>query len=193
MSDLTSTTRLLNNLNDGDIAARDVLIARYLPKLRRWAHGRLPSYGRDLADTDDLVQITLLRALNHLEEFESQRPGAFLAYLRTILMNVLRDEIRRTQRRNLSLSVSISELEDKTSLVANMVGSDVVDAYDKALLKMPEEKRMAVIMRIEFDMSYQEIADELERDSANGTRMMIIRALTDLARVMGPKIESDKS
>ncbi|MDJ0652607.1 MAG: sigma-70 family RNA polymerase sigma factor [Xanthomonadales bacterium] len=184
MSDLTTTTQLLRDISGGDAAAREALIARYLPRLTRWAHGRLPRRGRDLAETDDLVQITLLRALNRLDEFESRRPGAFLAYLRTILMNALRDEIRRGDRKPLDLSISVSGLQADSSVVENVVGREVLDAYEEALSKMTEEKRLAVMMRLEFDMSYQDIADELERPSADATRMMIVRALGELAEAM---------
>ncbi len=184
MTKLMSTTVLLAHVADGDLSARDTLMARYLPRLRHWAHGRLPQHGRDLAETDDLVQVTLLRSLNHLSDFENHRPGAFLAYLRTILMNALRDEIRRAQRRPVDLAVSISQLVGKTSVVEEVVGAEVMDAYEAALAKLPEEKRLAIVMRIEFGMSYQEITEELQRDSVNGTRMMIVRALTELAEVM---------
>ena len=130
------------------------------------------------------MQITLLRSLNHLEEFENRRPGAFLAYLRTILMNVLRDEIRRGDRKPVDLAISASRVSADTSVVEAVVGREILDSYEAALAKMPEEKRLAVMMRIEFDMSYQEIADELERPSADATRMMIVRALGELADEM---------
>ncbi len=55
--------------------------------------------GRDLADTDDLVQNTLLRALDQVRSFEPRREGAFLSYLRRILLNQVKDEIRRLTRR----------------------------------------------------------------------------------------------
>ena len=45
-----STQQLLHRIRAGDDAARERLLARYLPMLRRWAHGRLPSYARDLGD-----------------------------------------------------------------------------------------------------------------------------------------------
>src|SRR6476660_6142279 len=93
-SDLESTTTLLNRVREGDEAARERLLARYLPLLKRWAHGRLPRYARDLSETDGLVQVTWIRALSRAGEFESRREGAFLAYLWRILLNALRDEIR---------------------------------------------------------------------------------------------------
>ncbi len=184
MEDLSTTTRLLTRVCDGDLGAREILLARYLPLLRKWARGRLPAVGRDLAETEDLVQITLLRSLNHLQSFNYERPGAFLAYLRTILMNALRDEIRRGMRRPLTLSISISEVANQSSVLDEVVGAEVMEAYEMALLTLSEEKRAAVLMRIEFDMSYEEIAAELQRSSVDGTRMMIVRALADIARQM---------
>ena len=96
--DLESTADLLSRVRGGDPAAREQLFARYLPILKRWAHGRLPGSARNLADTDDLIQTSLLRALNRVGEFEPRHEGAFLAYLRQTLLNALRDEIRRSRR-----------------------------------------------------------------------------------------------
>src|SRR5688572_11599302 len=94
--DLETTAQLLAWVREGDPAACERLVTRYLPMLRRWAHGRLPGHARALADTDDLVQVTLIRALGRVREFESSREGAFLAYLRRILLNAIRGEIRRS-------------------------------------------------------------------------------------------------
>lgn len=186
MNDAHTTTQLLDRIGDGDAAARDALLARYLPRLRAWAHRRLPAHGRDLAETDDLVQVTLLRALNHLKDFESRRPGALLAWLRTILMNVVRDEIRHRRRMPEQVPVSESTLVSEASAVEAAVGAETMQAYEAGLRRLDEDKRMAVIMRVEFGMSFEEIARELERPSANATRMMVVRALQELAEGMPP-------
>jgi RNA polymerase sigma-70 factor (ECF subfamily) len=39
---------LLERAREGDADALNALIARYLPRLQRWAHGRLPAWARDL-------------------------------------------------------------------------------------------------------------------------------------------------
>jgi len=67
-----STAFLLTRAREGDAYARDRLIRRYLPVLKSWAHHRLPAYARDLFDTQDLVQITLLRSLEGIAKFEGQ-------------------------------------------------------------------------------------------------------------------------
>lgn len=184
MGEIESTTRLIGRMRAGDSTARDRLIARYLPMLRKWAHGRLPAYARDLSETDDLVQITFLRALNRLEDFESQRSGAFLAYLRTILMNAVREELRRRQSRPLPTVLSDTLPSPQPSAVEQAIGEQALHAYEQAMTRLSEEKRLGVIMRIEFNMSYQEIAAELDRPSANATRMMVVRALEELAEAM---------
>lgn len=183
--ELTNTSTLLERHRQGDLSAREQLIERYLPRLQKWAHGRLPSYGRELSETDDLVQITFLRALKQLDHFESQRPGAFLAYLRTILINSVREELRRRKRRPNTSPLLVSMPAEGASPVEQAVGEETLEAYEAALSKLPEEKRLAVMMKVEFDLSYEEIALELNLSSANATRMMITRALAAMATELG--------
>src|SRR4029077_575300 len=58
-----STFDLVERAKTGDSNALNDLFARYLPSLRRWASGRLPRWTRDVMDTDDLVQETVVRAV----------------------------------------------------------------------------------------------------------------------------------
>ena len=67
---LDATRLLLARARDGDEAALERLFERYLPRLQRWARGRLPSWARDMADTHDLVQDTLLRTFRKIDGFE---------------------------------------------------------------------------------------------------------------------------
>jgi RNA polymerase sigma-70 factor (ECF subfamily) len=179
-----STTQLLSRYRKGEDDAANRLFERYLPILRRWARGRLPSSVRDLSDTDDLLQITFLRALQRLNEFDPERPGAFLAYLRTILLNLVREEIRRSGRRPDEISLQHSLPSQRMSLVEEAIGAERLAAYEKGLAQMSELKRNAVIMRLEFGMSFDEIAIELERPSANAARMTVSRALDELAALI---------
>src|SRR5687768_7571721 len=79
---LESTLQLLDRARKGDGEAVERLVARHLAPLRRWARGRLPRWARDLSDTDDLVQDTLLQTMGRLAGFEPRGPGALQAYLR---------------------------------------------------------------------------------------------------------------
>jgi len=181
---LENTAVLLESARGGDAQARERLVARFLPLLQRWAHGRLPSHARGLADTDDLVQVSLLRALDHLEGFEMRREGAFLAYLRRILMNSLRDEIRRSKRRPGESLDGHDLVSADRSLLEQQVGRDTMEAYEAALTRLTEAQREAVIMRLEFGYSYPQVAEAMGRTTPNAARMLVARALVQLAEEM---------
>jgi len=178
---LGATAILLEQVRGGDARARDRLVTRFLPLLRRWATGRLPGHARGVADTDDLVQISLLRALDHVDEFEYRREGAFLAYLRRILLNSIRDEIRRAARRPAG-SGEMPELPSPDrSLLEQQIGRETLEAYEAALARLTEAQQEAIIMRLEFGYSYPQIAEASGRATPNAARMLVARALVQLA------------
>jgi RNA polymerase sigma-70 factor (ECF subfamily) len=179
--ELASTAVLVERYREGDLWARDTLVERYLPLLRRWARGRLPSYARSNAETDDLVQVTLLRALDNLGDFQVRHEGAFLAYLRRIFLNVVRDEIRRYGRSPGFEEVRPELGDGAPSAVERLLGREKLERYEEALAALPEEQREAVILRVEFEMPFEEIARALDRPSANAARMTVARALAGLA------------
>ena len=186
-SSLESTTVLLARLREGDNAAREQLVARYLPVLKRWAHGRLPGYARDLSDTDDLVQVTLIRALSRVVEFEPCREGAFLAYLRRILLNTVRNEIRRSMRRPGHQALDESLPDPTPSGVERAIGRETLEEYEAALTSLPQEQREAVILRLEFGYAHPEIAEALGKPSADAARMTVARGLIRLMEIMGAR------
>jgi RNA polymerase sigma-70 factor (ECF subfamily) len=178
------TAVLLARARDGDTVAREQLFERFLPVLRRWAHRRLPHNARDLNDTLDLVQITLLRALNRIDQFEARGEGAFLAYLRRILLNVVREEIRRSSRRGQHDELEETLASPHASLLEQVIGFQQMERYQQALESMNEEQRYAVLLRIEFGYSYDRIAEALGKPSPDAARMTVVRALDRLARLI---------
>jgi len=183
---LEPTVDVIRRVQSGDAGAREQLLARFLPLLRRWAHGRLPRQIRDLNDTDDLVQVTLVKALAQLDHFESAGPGAFLAYLRQALLNQVRDEIRRHARRpeHAEMDFEISD-PDAPALIEQIVGAERVRAYEHALSTLPKRQQGLIVMRLEFGMSYPEIAAEVA-SSPDAVRVMVARALVQLASALKP-------
>lgn len=182
---LESTLALLDRIRVGDAVARDRLLARYLPILRAWAHGRLPPHARGLADTDDIVQVTLLRSLNRLDEFEYRHEGAFLSYLRQGALNAVRQEIRRSRRRPTGELLDETIADGAASVVEQAIGHERLERYETELMRLSPDQREAVILRCEFGLAYAEIADAMGRSSANAARMLVVRALAQLAPALG--------
>lgn len=178
-----STASLLAQVREGDEAARDRLCALYLPTLMRWAHGRLPRRARAMAETSDLVQTTLMQALGRVNSFESRHEGAFLAYLRSALLNILRNEIRRGVRHPSTDPEHHAEISDDSPL-ASEAGRETLLDYERALSELPPERREAVILRVEFGFSFEEVAAAMERPSAAAARMLVGRALAQMAEAL---------
>jgi RNA polymerase sigma-70 factor, ECF subfamily len=179
------TEVLLDRARRGDAVAREELLARLLPRLRGWAHGRLPGRARGSVDTDDLVQVTLIKAVDRLDSFEPRHEGAFLAYLRRILLNQLRDEIRRTVPGRETVT---EEIPDTLSLVEEAIGKQVLERYEEALQKLDARQREAVILRIEFGYRHDEVAEAVGCASANAARMLVSRGLMRLAEALDGRI-----
>jgi len=183
-SELETTNQLLAKVRQGDRNARERLIRRYLQPLRRFAHGRLPAYARDLSDTDDLVLQTLMKALQHVRRFEPERQGSFLAYLRLTLLNTIRDEVRRVNRRPRRVELT-DELASRTrSPLEDAIGAEAIQRYERALQRLPGPQQEVVVLRLEFGLSYNEIAEETGASSPDAVRMMTMRALGKLGRAM---------
>ena len=178
-----STLSLVEKARSGDEVATDALFRRCSDRLNRWARGRLPAPARDIADTHDLVQVTLLRAFNQLPRFEARGEGSFMAYLRQILLNRVKEELRRAGRQ--------PDGTERFDLSSNDPGVSTqlqewqtLDRYEQALEQLKPAAREAVILRLEFDLPYAEIADELGAPSPDAARMQVARALRELAQVM---------
>ena len=184
-TDLESTAALLDLVRKGDRAARERLASRYVQVLKRLAHGRLPGRARDLLDTDDLVQVTVIRALDHVEAFEPRHEGAFLAYMRRILLNQIRDEIRRVARRPGRTDLEEDLPAPGRSPLEDAIGRETVERYDAALIRLTDEQREAVVLRLELGFTYQQIAEALGHGSPNAVRMMVTRALVRMGECMG--------
>ena len=179
-----SSFTLIRLAKDGDQEALNRLLARYLPRLQRWASGRLPAYARGLTETQDLVQDALIGTVRNLESFTTRGEGALQAYLRHAVMNRVRDEIRRAvaQPRYRDLSVSIED--DGASPLELAMGRESFARYDAALANLDELSREAVIARVELGCSYQEIAELVDKPSPDAARMLVTRALAQVARDM---------
>ncbi len=164
-------------MREGDSAARTALIARIQPLLMRFAHGRLPGLLRSSQDTADLLQMTWIKALDRIEDIECKKAGALFAYLRTVLVNTLREELRRHN--------GDPQREDESALQSLPAAGGAPDdwiAYEQMLGSLDESHRTLMVMRFEFGMSFAEIGDELEL-SADAVRMQLNRAVQRLARM----------
>ena len=178
------TMDLVARVRGGDAAARDLLFERALPPLCRWARGRLPRWARDLSDTQDLVQDTVVNALGRIESFEVRHHGALHAYLRQAVINRIRDEIRRARRRPFRSELSDQHPVATPSPLRHTIGREAMEKYRAALEQLRPLDRQAIVARLEWQLSYEEVATLLNKPTAAAARVAVTRALASLIKVM---------
>lgn len=174
------TVDLVNRVRGGDQDALAILMARFLPRLRRWASGRMPIPLRDLADTSDFVQDVLLQSFQKVGHLEADREGGLQAYLRQAVLNRIRDEFRRFRRRPETVELDDALQDEAPSPLETAIGRAALERYETALATLRPIDREAVIARLELGFTYEEVAALLGKPSANAARMAVERALVRL-------------
>ncbi|WP_436046559.1 RNA polymerase sigma factor [Phenylobacterium sp. LjRoot225] len=131
-------------------------IVELLPRLRRMAR----VLARQPADADDLVQVTVERALAAQGQW---RPGTRLdSWMFRIMKNAWIDETRARRRRNAVLAPE-EEGEGVGDAGARVVESRLeVAEVERALARLPEDQRLAVALVLVEGLSYKEAAEVLE-------------------------------
>lgn len=175
---------LLERARSGDDAALNELVQRYLPRMRRWATGRLSPAARGLLDTEDIVQETVVKTIRNIEHIDVQREGALQAYLREALRNRFSDAYRRVAWRGPEAAIESNLPALDPSPLEVAIGSETLARYDAALRRLKPEDREAVILRVELCYDYVEIAGLLGKSSPAAARVAVSRALARLAREM---------
>jgi RNA polymerase sigma factor (sigma-70 family) len=180
----TTSLALLERARAGDRDALSALLAQYLPRLSRWARGRLPAWARDLGDTEDVVQDAVLRTIQHVPHLDLPNDGALQAYLRQAVLNRIRDEGRRAGRRPVPDTLESGIQDQGTSPLEAAIGTQAMERYEQALQRLRPEERDAIIGRVEMALPYDELARAIGKPSPNAARMFVARALVRLAEEM---------
>lgn len=178
-----TSVELLARAQAGDEEALNDLFARYLPRLRKWAHGRLPVFARNGLDTQDMVQDAIARVVPRVATFEPLHDGGFYGYLRTTVQRRIQDQIAWAKRRPTD-ALPADYVTDEPSPIERAIGAETLEAYEAALARLTKAEREAVVMRIELDLPYAEIAQALGKPSIGATYVAVYRALMTLASEM---------
>jgi RNA polymerase sigma-70 factor, ECF subfamily len=179
--DPESSVDLLLKAQAGDEQARNDLLGRYLPRLQRWASGRLPLGVRTMLDTGDIVQEAVINALPRLNTLEIRTEKAFEAYLKRAIKNRIIDVYRRPRRQKVEPDADLpARGPDQVDLI---IGAEALERYEHALESLKEHDRQIIVMHAELGFDNDEIAAELGK-SADAARMALTRALTRLAAEM---------
>jgi RNA polymerase sigma-70 factor (ECF subfamily) len=144
----------------GDVDSFNQLVVRWERPIYALAYRVI---GRE-EEARDVVQETFLRAFRGLANFRGQ--AKFSSWIYRIALNLCRDWIRRERRAPVAQApegVDLAELVSEQGPVESI--EDLVARHDmsrvvgRAMQKLPEEQRTAIILKEYHGMTFQEIAD----------------------------------
>ena len=155
-------------------------IIALLPRLRRFAR----NLTRDPHDADDILQIALERALTRLDQW--QREKRLDGWMFKIIRNAWIDEMRSRGRRAKIFLAQEMGVDVGIDSAADQVTAMSVQA---AMLRLPEQQRLAVSLVLIEGLPYQEAADVLEVPVGTLTSRLA-RGREALQALLGPEDET---
>jgi RNA polymerase sigma factor (sigma-70 family) len=149
-----------------------------VPRLRRFAQGLT----HHPADADDLCQAAIERALKSREQWQD---GTRLdSWMYRITRNIWIDNRRASARRGVHSDIDDGVMQIADGSHARMEASMELNDVDKAMAKLPDEQREAVILVLVEGYAYKEAAAILEVPMGTLTSRLV-RGREALMRELG--------
>ena len=178
------TVELVLEARRGSRVAREELLLRSLPGLRKWACRRLPSRAHGHMDTSDLEQDVALLSIARLAHFTPEHAGSMPAYLRRVATNRVRDEHRRTVRRPQSVELGDDLPSALPNPLALAIQAEERSRYDAALWRLRAKDQRLIVARAKREWSLSTIARRFRFPSVAAARMALVRAERRLAQLL---------
>ena len=144
----------------GDADSFNELILRWERPIYALAYRTI---GRE-EDARDVCQETFLRAFRALPAFRGQ--AKFSSWLYRIALNLCRDWMRRERRapvvqppEDVDLMELAAAAEPAESIEELVSRKDLTRLVERAMAKLPEEQRTAIVLKEYHGLTFQEIAD----------------------------------
>jgi RNA polymerase sigma-70 factor (ECF subfamily) len=195
-SSQASPDQLLKSARAGDAAAQGQLMELYRNYLRLMSRSLIGQALRVRLDPSDLVQETFLKAHREFASFKGMAEHQLVAWLRTILVRSLADQVQhhQAQVRNHRRQESLEALLERSSLalhraLATPVSSPSAEAAHReqavlladALARLPADYREVFTLRSLEHVPVPEVAVRMGR-SVNAVHKLWARAMAALHR-----------
>lgn len=172
--------RLMLRVKEGDERAFEQLVETH----QRAVIGTVARMLNNIDDAHDVAQQVFVRVWRSAPRYE---PSAkFTTWLFTIMRNLVFNEMRRRGRkREVSMEERLEEhhvepaTPDRTHPDTVVAQSELECAIDRAIQTLPEKQKLAVLLRRDVDMPYEEICEILGM-SLSAVKSLLFRARNDL-------------
>lgn len=146
---------LLEAFRAGDVKAFEALVRRYQRPVLAIAR----RFARDEDDAEDLAQRAFINAS---ERAEGWRGGSFKSWLFRIVVNLAKNHVRDVSRFDRSANAQEEEPEPVAPEAhARLELREEQEALREAVAQLPRRQREVLLLRIDGDLPFAEIAQTL--------------------------------
>ena len=188
--DRHESTALLRRAREGERDALDALYQRVGGRLLAFIRLRLGRTLRAHLESRDILQATLLRSFEHLQQFEQSDGASLMAWLARIAENEIRDraDFQNRQRRDARLEVPLETAHagvaaGMRSALTQVILDERAARLEEALEALDPYYREVIILRSFEDLSFREVGARLGK-SEDASRMLFARAMAALTMRM---------
>ncbi|MCB1123727.1 MAG: RNA polymerase sigma factor [Verrucomicrobiae bacterium] len=170
--------RLMMSVAGGDSEAMRALIDKWKKPLINFFYRSLGSY----AESEDLAQIVFIKLYRASERYQVK--AKFSTFLFHIARRVLLNEFRRKSRKPVEyMDPQEFYYEESEDPEVQRRLREIEEIFQRAVKKLPEKHRTALLLYKQQQLSYQEIA-EIMKATENAVKTWIHRARTQLRQDM---------
>ena len=190
MSNRASDRKLVRRVQKGDKGAFDLLVLKYQHKVVNL----VMRYVRDPELSQDIAQEAFIKAYRALPRFRGD--SAFYTWLYRIAVNTAKNHLAAQRRRPMDIELDLQDPE-QYDLHANLketdtpegitLSNELRETVERAIAALPEDLRMAIVLREFEGMSYEEIAQTMECPVGT-VRSRIFRARDAIGKKIGSLI-----
>ena len=157
---MTHLENVIPNASPGDPQVYECLMVEYFPFIYRLSISILG----DASEADDAAQETFIRAVTHLDTFQT---GSHLkSWLARIAINVCRDTLRRSKARTrLAQLLGMGSLQTGHSAPSTeevVLRNERQRSLHRSIAALDEKHRLPLLLRYVYGMSIAEISQTLQ-------------------------------
>lgn len=156
---------LVLKVQQGDKAAFDLLVIKYQHRIIQLVN----RYVKDPSEAQDVAQESFIKAYRALGNFRGD--SAFYTWLYRIAINTAKNYLVSRSRRYSDYQVDVQDAEqvENAPQLKGMdtpeyllMNDEIVSVIETAIEKLPEDMKMAIMLREFEGLSYEEISQAME-------------------------------
>ena len=158
MNGKDDTEVLIKRVQNGDLPAFNLIVDQWKDKIHRFAYRFL----MDSDDANEITQKTFIKAYQKIDTLDE--PGKFSPWIYRVANNLCIDELRRSGRNRMDSVADWSEHESESkSPHKHLEKNELSELLQKALMTLPDEQRVVVVMKQYEGFTFREISEILQQ------------------------------